>query len=99
MLVCPHCKQPIPLSCVALAACPLWIACPRCGVELVGDPFVKSQLAFMAAITAFFTIVTVRGLETWPQRIPALLVGGAVIVAVNLWITGRFGRYLLRQRC
>lgn len=96
MLACPHCQRPIPLWRIALSECPLWITCPHCGIELVGDSFVRKHLVFVIAITAFFTIITVRGLATWQLRIPALLVGAAAIVAVNVWIAARFGRYLPR---
>lgn len=95
---CPRCSEKIPASTILLAPCPIWISCPKCRTALVAGTFIKVQGVAIVIVTAAFTLFVLRHFASWTDRVLWLLAGTVVIVAVNTFITLRWGRYQCRTQ-
>ena len=95
---CPECNEKIPARTILLAPCPIWISCPKCRTALIADTFIRVQGIAIVALTAAFTIYVLRHFTSRTDRVLWLIAGVAVIVAVNTFITLRWGSYKRRIR-
>jgi len=63
---------------------------------LIADTFIRVQGVIIVIVTAAFTLFVMRHFASWRDRILWLVVGVAAIVAVNTFITLRWGSYKRR---
>ena len=93
---CPECQAKIPARTILLAPCPIWISCPQCHTALVAGTFIRVQGVVLVLVTTAFTLGVLGHFVFWSDRLLWLLVGTAVLVAVNTFITLRWGSYQRR---
>ena len=98
MSQCPQCSEKIPARTILLAPCPIWISCPKCQAPLITGTLIRVQGVAIVAVTAVFALRVLRHFAAWRERVPWLLAGVVVIVAVNTFITLRWGNYRDRRK-
>ena len=97
MILCPHCKQPIPFRTILFAPYPVWISCPNCRTKLVGDRFIKIQGFVVVPILAIMLgVAIVLTRQPLLYELGMVIVGSFVVAIPCVAATLRWGRYILR---
>ena len=94
---CPECDSKLNWYNIAFAINPVLIKCPSCKKKLVGSLLIKCQLVFALLFGGF--------IGGWLAATDSLnlvgfayaLIGIALFVILNTFVTLRYGRYLVRN--